>query len=244
MAELVARGVTERKARQLALDIADDQPVPDQIGGRLSVAHNTCGRPFENVLRSPGVRYVVGGNANRFNSGRYRDCQAEFSSCGSENGPTPTWWSIAMVQPMAATVQSVLLISPYPEDRELMKELLSVLPCTLEFASSWGIAVTAVRHGSFGVVVCEQHLPDSSWEEVLSHLDALVDTPLFVVISRLADERLWAAVLNHGGFDVLAKPLVRAEVIRVLGHALEQCEQLQWQRKIRGMKYVRSTSGC
>jgi len=67
-----------------------------------------------------------------------------------------------------------------------------------------------LKHQSFGVVVCQSQLPDSSWEQVLSYL---ADLPPFIVISRLADERLWAAVLNKCGFDVLAKPLARAEVV-------------------------------
>jgi len=40
--------------------------------------------------------------------------------------------------------------------------------------------------------------------------------PLLIVTSRLADERLWAEVLNLGAHDVLAKPFNAEEVVRVL----------------------------
>jgi len=43
--------------------------------------------------------------------------------------------------------------------------------------------------------------------------------PLLIVASRLADERLWAEVLNLGGYDVLLKPFEPAELRRVIGNA-------------------------
>ena len=37
-----------------------------------------------------------------------------------------------------------------------------------------------------------------------------------IVSSRLADDCLWAEVLNLGGYDLLAKPFAAAEVSRVV----------------------------
>ena len=39
------------------------------------------------------------------------------------------------------------------------------------------------------------------------------------MISRQAHESLWAEVLNLAGYDVLPKPLVKDEVVRVVGLA-------------------------
>ena len=127
---------------------------------------------------------------------------------------------------------SVLLISQHPEDKDLLQEFLTVLHCRLESALSWAAATRILKYQSFGVVVCESQLPDSTWEQVLSCLARLAHPPPLIVISRLADERLWAAVLNQCGFDVLAKPLARAEVVRVVGHALEKWERIGVQREI------------
>jgi DNA-binding response OmpR family regulator len=55
-------------------------------------------------------------------------------------------------------------------------------------------------------VICEHHLPDGTWLDILNHLDGSIEKPLLVVTSRFADEALWAEVLNLGGFDVIAKP--------------------------------------
>jgi len=43
--------------------------------------------------------------------------------------------------------------------------------------------------------------------------------PQLVVASRTADDRLWAEVLNIGGYDVLAQPFDSDEVSRVIAAA-------------------------
>jgi DNA-binding response OmpR family regulator len=54
---------------------------------------------------------------------------------------------------------------------------------------------------------------------VLEELGHLPEAPLLIVTSRLADEHLWAEVLNLGGYDVLMKPFDRLEVLRVISLA-------------------------
>ena len=71
------------------------------------------------------------------------------------------------------------------------------------------------------VVVCERNFADCGWKDVLEVTASLPNPPPVIVTSRLADEYLWAEVLNLGGFDVLAKPLDRQEVHRVLNFAWE-----------------------
>lgn len=48
-----------------------------------------------------------------------------------------------------------------------------------------------------------------------------------IVASRLADERLWAEVLNVGGYDLLVKPFEKDEVAWVVGLAFDQWSRLQ-----------------
>lgn len=71
------------------------------------------------------------------------------------------------------------------------------------------------------VVVCERDLGDGDWKDVLEVTASLPNPPPVIVTSRLADEHLWAEVINLGGFDVLAKPLDKHEVSRVLNFAWE-----------------------
>jgi len=53
--------------------------------------------------------------------------------------------------------------------------------------------------------------------------------PLLVVTSRKADDTLWSEVLNLGGYDVLAQPYERAEVVRILSLAW-----LHWKTSMSG----------
>jgi PleD family two-component response regulator len=69
------------------------------------------------------------------------------------------------------------------------------------------------------IVVCDSNASGfESWRDLL----ALPESVSFalIVVSRQPDERLWAEVLNLGGYDVLATPLRRQEVERVMASAL------------------------
>jgi DNA-binding response OmpR family regulator len=71
-----------------------------------------------------------------------------------------------------------------------------------------------------GVVISERELPEGGWREMLDHLLQRTEPPPLLVTSRLADDALWAEVLNVGGYDVLAKPLDGEEVARVVSAAV------------------------
>jgi DNA-binding response OmpR family regulator len=65
-------------------------------------------------------------------------------------------------------------------------------------------------------VVCERDLPDGTWRDVLEQLGSEPGRPVLIVTSNLADEWLWAEVLNLGGCDVLAKPFDAEDTRHVL----------------------------
>jgi DNA-binding response OmpR family regulator len=69
------------------------------------------------------------------------------------------------------------------------------------------------------VIVCDRDLPDGTWRDVLEMAASLDERPPLIVTSRLADDYLWAEVLNLGGYDVLAKPFDEREVRRSLALA-------------------------
>jgi DNA-binding NtrC family response regulator len=70
------------------------------------------------------------------------------------------------------------------------------------------------------VVLAEPELRDGSWRELLNGMASLSAPPNLIVSSRLADDCLWAEVLNLGGFDVLMTPFEAEEVFRVTFAAL------------------------
>ena len=77
----------------------------------------------------------------------------------------------------------------------------------------------ALNYMPVPVVVCEHTLPDGDWKALVEESSRWRNPPRIIVTSPLADEALWAEVLNLGGYDVLAAPLQGDEVCRVLALA-------------------------
>jgi DNA-binding response OmpR family regulator len=71
-------------------------------------------------------------------------------------------------------------------------------------------------------VICDRDLPDGDWRQLWDILAREPKPPMFIVTSRLADDALWAEVLNVGGYDLLLKPFRAEEVIRMVHGAATQ----------------------
>ncbi len=104
---------------------------------------------------------------------------------------------------------NVLVIAS--NERFAFQAILRKAGCLTLMCSGYREALDLLQFAS--VVICEDPLPDGSWLDVLRTLQAVTTPPALIVTSRLADDRLWAEVLNRGGDDVLAQPLREEEVI-------------------------------
>ena len=98
-----------------------------------------------------------------------------------------------------------LAVSPLPADRARLREILSQGNWELHEASDCCGALALLRNQRVAVLLCERDHSDGNWEDLLKATARLPDPPNLVVFSRLADEVLWAKVLNLGGFDVLRR---------------------------------------
>ena len=108
-----------------------------------------------------------------------------------------------------------LSISKHAEDHATLRRLLSGLPWVVTTAANCRQAVRQMSQERVSVIFCESLLEDGTWKSVLGHITRESHPPLLVVTSRVADEHLWAEVLNLGGYDVLAKPFSPEEVRHV-----------------------------
>jgi DNA-binding response OmpR family regulator len=124
----------------------------------------------------------------------------------------------------AASGFAVLAISPDPDDHAGLAQLCS--------HSGWGFlsvhsgrqALKAIRSNRVAVAVCERDLPDGNWRMVFEELERFPGAPLVIVVSRFADDALWAEVLNMGGYDVLLKPFEPKELMWSLTSACRHWE--------------------
>ncbi len=113
----------------------------------------------------------------------------------------------------------VLFIGSGADEHTSLRRIFDASPCKFQssFTAREGLDVLRRnRGGTFSVVICEQNLPDGDWKYVLAELDKMPCRASLIVSSRLADERLWAEVLNLGAFDlVLGDPFEPKEVLHV-----------------------------
>ena len=87
---------------------------------------------------------------------------------------------------------------------------------TIERVPTCAEALAALHRSKCAAILCEKDLPDGSWRDLLAKMPHVGEEPPVIVMSRVADETLWVEVLEHGGFDLLTKPLESAEVRRVM----------------------------
>jgi DNA-binding NtrC family response regulator len=125
---------------------------------------------------------------------------------------------------------TLLAVGP-EEDLYCLRAICGGTGWTLREARTLQEALTCLDHNAFPVVLCQQDLPDGPWTELLEAASDLPEAPYLIVWSRHADSALWAAVLNLGGYDVLATPFRVPEVV----HAVRMAA-LGWRER-------RSTAG-
>ncbi len=129
-------------------------------------------------------------------------------------------------KPVAQTI-AVLSVSSAEEDHFHLQDIFSSparrlytdAAFTLTARSTVAAAKNALKQWRISIVLCEHDLSPGSWKELLDFAERLPAPPQVIVTSRVADERMWAEVLNLGGYDVLARPFNSEEVIRTVTSA-------------------------
>jgi DNA-binding response OmpR family regulator len=113
----------------------------------------------------------------------------------------------------------ILFVSKSEADYRTLREVAGSLSQSVVSCGDVQEARTAIRRHELTIVVCEaQGRENGGWQELLGEAQAAKS--LMIVVSRRADERLWAEVLNLGGFDVLALPFDRDGLRWALSSAL------------------------
>jgi DNA-binding response OmpR family regulator len=113
----------------------------------------------------------------------------------------------------------VLLVSPLDDDHRFLTQILRHSKWKHYVVRSRAEALAFLRDNAVPVLICEADLIDGTWRDLLDETARMEHAPLLIVTSRLADDALWAEVLNLGGYNVLAQPFDSREVFRVVGNA-------------------------
>jgi DNA-binding response OmpR family regulator len=117
------------------------------------------------------------------------------------------------------------LISAVASDRSCLARILAQSKWSLKVRMSCRDGMALLREHHVPVVICDAGLRGGGWHSLLEELADWPAPPALIVSSRLADEQLWAEVLNLGGYDVLPTPFEQTEVLRVCYQAWKSWER-------------------
>ncbi len=141
-----------------------------------------------------------------------------------EQGEERTEWLAKHMGAAALEPSSLMIVLADEQERGALEAI--VAPCRWKVyrATSCDEAIRFARYTRPQVLVCDADLPDGGWRRIWKALSIGPRPPLLIVASRNADERLWAQVLNAGGYDVLLKPFHAEEVVWAIHCAAGQRE--------------------
>ncbi len=122
--------------------------------------------------------------------------------------------------PDTKSVTTVLVASPHEEDHAELQRILSDAGWRICGARSLEQAWRLLHETGIDIVITECEFADGlSWKDLLEEIENMHGSEPVIVVSRHADGRLWAEVLNRGGYDLLLKPFDAADVLRVTAMA-------------------------
>ncbi len=115
---------------------------------------------------------------------------------------------------------TVLAVLSGAGDQALLRSILDRSPWDLHFARTFREAQAALHEAQTGIVISDCCLSEGrSWRDLLDEMRTLPQPPPLLVASRLAENRLWAEVLNVGGYDLLVLPFEASEVLHAVRSA-------------------------
>jgi DNA-binding NtrC family response regulator len=118
-----------------------------------------------------------------------------------------------------SSIVNVLAVLPRRADRTALIRIFGHSSWKLDLCGSLAEARARLRDGETGVVVCDSELPDGDWKDLLGGLPTDGRAPRLIVAISSLDDRLWAEVLNLGGYDALVKPFHKDEVVQLVSQA-------------------------
>lgn len=125
-------------------------------------------------------------------------------------------WGEPGVLPQPDHTCTALAVNLADEDGTLLAGILRGSNWSVKQVGTCQQAIAHARNQAVPVMLCERQMRDGNWKALLGGLREGSSPPALIVVSRLADERLWAEVLNIGGYDVLLTPFDSSELFRVL----------------------------
>jgi DNA-binding NtrC family response regulator len=104
-------------------------------------------------------------------------------------------------------------------EAELVSSLVESEQVRIYHAISLDDAESKLKLTRSRVLLSNTTFRRGNWKDALEMSFRIRPQAAMVVASRLADEKLWLGVLEHGAYDLILKPFQAAELCRVLRNA-------------------------
>jgi len=122
----------------------------------------------------------------------------------------------------------LLAVSGCSRDRLSLESILIHTNWLVHWVADGYEAMLFLRDHPVPVFVCPEELPDTTWRDLVGATQELASPPKILVFADRADQSLGAEVLDAGGYQLLATPLQRDEVLRAISLACRT-----WREEIR-----------
>ncbi len=142
----------------------------------------------------------------------------------------------------AATTVSAVVATAHREDLHFLRTLFDEAGWNLIEAESCVEALAVLKLGRVDLVISDRDLGGGGWRLLLRAAAEMPSAPPLIVTSRLADECLWAEVLNEGGYDILVQPFEREEVVRVISAATRHGRNQESRRRVAAPKFLTASN--
>ncbi len=112
------------------------------------------------------------------------------------------------------------------EDYQVASAYLDAAHVRLRRADYLEDADLLLADGESTVLLTEAAFPGGTWQDALALKMRRHPQATLVVTAAHADERLWLDVLDQGGYDLVLKPFIADELVRILANA-DACARMR-----------------
>src|SRR4051794_38370517 len=128
---------------------------------------------------------------------------------------------------------SVLAITTTERAAEL-ERMISHTRWQMQVVHTVQDALHTLRASPVCVVLCDRHLPDGTWLDLMHAAEQLYPRPEVIVISPSVDLELWDEIFHCGGYDLLTTPLEPQMIYEIVPMA--------WRKSKRCREAVRTSA--
>lgn len=123
---------------------------------------------------------------------------------------------------MASKATCVIAAGLSAADAATLRTILSQPDWDLMCAADWEYAARLVTVGRASVVLLDRDSVAGDWRTALARLAAANRSASVMLVSRVSDDYLWNEIIQAGGYDVVAKPFRKHELLTAIHFALRQ----------------------